>query len=75
MVRVFITGSSDGLGRMAADLLIEEGHAVAVPAAAMRRHTSIGSISPAEYEPPDSRGLKERGNRAFRSKAFWQSGQ
>ncbi len=28
MARVFITGSSDGLGRMAARLLIEQGHAV-----------------------------------------------
>jgi len=28
MARVFITGSSDGLGRMAAELLIEQGHAV-----------------------------------------------
>ena len=28
MARVFITGSSDGLGRMAAELLVEEGHAV-----------------------------------------------
>jgi len=28
MARVFITGSSDGLGRMAAQLLIEQGHGV-----------------------------------------------
>ena len=28
MARVFITGSSDGLGRMAAQLLVEEGHQV-----------------------------------------------
>ncbi|HST12827.1 MAG TPA: SDR family NAD(P)-dependent oxidoreductase [Terriglobales bacterium] len=28
MARVFITGSSDGLGRMAAQLLIEQGHSV-----------------------------------------------
>jgi hypothetical protein len=28
MARVFITGSSDGLGRMAAQLLIEQGHNV-----------------------------------------------
>src|SRR6201997_219451 len=28
MARVFITGSSDGLGRMAAQLLIEQGHKV-----------------------------------------------
>ena len=32
MARVFITGSSDGLGRMAAELLIEQGHSVVLHA-------------------------------------------
>ena len=32
MARVFVTGSSDGLGRMAAQLLIEQGHRVVVHA-------------------------------------------
>ena len=32
MARVFITGSSDGLGKMAAQLLIEQGHAVVLHA-------------------------------------------
>jgi NAD(P)-dependent dehydrogenase (short-subunit alcohol dehydrogenase family) len=32
MARVFITGSSDGLGRMAAQLLIEQGHGVVLHA-------------------------------------------
>ena len=32
MARIFITGSSDGLGRMAARLLIEQGHAVVLHA-------------------------------------------
>jgi NAD(P)-dependent dehydrogenase (short-subunit alcohol dehydrogenase family) len=32
MARVFITGSSDGLGRMAAELLIEQGHGVVLHA-------------------------------------------
>src|SRR5580704_2497994 len=32
MVRVFITGSSDGLGRMAAQLLVERGHGVVLHA-------------------------------------------
>ena len=32
MARVFITGSSDGLGRMAAQLLVEQGHGVVVHA-------------------------------------------
>ena len=30
MARVFLTGSSDGLGLMAARVLIEQGHEVAV---------------------------------------------
>ena len=32
MARVFITGSADGLGRMAAELLVEQGHAVVLHA-------------------------------------------
>src|ERR1700685_4159278 len=32
MARLFITGSSDGLGRMAAQLLIEQGHSVTLHA-------------------------------------------
>ena len=32
MARVFITGSSDGLGRMAAQLLLEQGHRVVLHA-------------------------------------------
>ncbi len=32
MARIFITGSSDGLGRMAAQLLLEQGHSVALHA-------------------------------------------
>lgn len=32
MARVFVTGSSDGLGRMAAELLIEQGHKVVLHA-------------------------------------------
>jgi NAD(P)-dependent dehydrogenase (short-subunit alcohol dehydrogenase family) len=37
MARVFITGSSDGLGRMAAQLLIEEGHRAVLHARNERR--------------------------------------
>ncbi len=37
MSRVFITGSSDGLGRMAAQLLIEQGHAVVLHARSEKR--------------------------------------
>ena len=32
MARVFITGSADGLGKMAAELLIEQGHEVVLHA-------------------------------------------
>jgi NAD(P)-dependent dehydrogenase (short-subunit alcohol dehydrogenase family) len=37
MARVFITGSSDGLGRMAAQLLVEQGHGVVLHARNQRR--------------------------------------
>ena len=37
MARVFITGSSDGLGRMAAELLIEQGHSVVLHARSEKR--------------------------------------
>lgn len=37
MARVFITGSSDGLGRMAAQLLIEQGHSVVLHARNQKR--------------------------------------
>ena len=37
MARVFITGSSDGLGRIAAQLLIEQGHRVVLHARNERR--------------------------------------
>jgi NAD(P)-dependent dehydrogenase (short-subunit alcohol dehydrogenase family) len=37
MARVFITGSSDGLGRMAAQLLVEQGHRVVLHAGNERR--------------------------------------
>jgi NAD(P)-dependent dehydrogenase (short-subunit alcohol dehydrogenase family) len=37
MARVFVTGSSDGLGKMAAELLIEQGHTVALHARSAAR--------------------------------------
>ena len=37
MARAFITGASDGLGRMAAQLLIEQGHRVVLHARNERR--------------------------------------
>jgi NAD(P)-dependent dehydrogenase (short-subunit alcohol dehydrogenase family) len=37
MARVFITGSSDGLGLTAAQLLVEQGHSVVLHARSRRR--------------------------------------
>jgi len=37
MARIFITGSADGLGRMAAELLIEQGHRVVLHARSQAR--------------------------------------
>jgi NAD(P)-dependent dehydrogenase (short-subunit alcohol dehydrogenase family) len=46
MARVFITGSSDGLGRMAAQLLIEQGHRVVLHARNERRGEEALSAVP-----------------------------
>jgi NAD(P)-dependent dehydrogenase (short-subunit alcohol dehydrogenase family) len=49
MARVFITGSSDGLGRMAAQLLIEQGHAVVLHARnEQRAKDAIAAVPGAE---------------------------
>ncbi len=49
MARVFVTGSSDGLGRMAAQLLIEEGHQVVLHARnEQRRKETLSSVQGAE---------------------------
>jgi NAD(P)-dependent dehydrogenase (short-subunit alcohol dehydrogenase family) len=47
--RVFITGSSDGLGRMAAQLLIEQGHSVVLHARnAQRGEEALSAVPGAE---------------------------
>jgi|SRR5579862_394628 NAD(P)-dependent dehydrogenase (short-subunit alcohol dehydrogenase family) len=46
MARVFITGSSDGLGRMAAQLLIEQGHSVVLHARNEQRAQEAMSAAP-----------------------------
>jgi NAD(P)-dependent dehydrogenase (short-subunit alcohol dehydrogenase family) len=46
MARVFITGSSDGLGRMAAQLLIEQGHTVVLHARNEKRAAVATSAVP-----------------------------
>lgn len=49
MARVFITGSSDGLGRMAAQLLIEQGHGVVLHARNQQRaHDAAKAVPSAE---------------------------
>ncbi len=49
MARVFITGSSDGLGRMAALLLVEQGHRVVLHArSAQRAETAKAGVPGAE---------------------------
>ncbi|MFZ0309209.1 MAG: SDR family NAD(P)-dependent oxidoreductase [Candidatus Sulfotelmatobacter sp.] len=46
MARVFITGSSDGLGRMAAQLLLEQGHGVVLHARNQQRRQEALSLVP-----------------------------
>ena len=46
MARVFVTGSSDGLGRMAAQLLIEQGHAVVLHARNEQRGREAMAAAP-----------------------------
>jgi NAD(P)-dependent dehydrogenase (short-subunit alcohol dehydrogenase family) len=49
MARVFITGSSDGLGRMAAQLLIEQGHRAVLHARSEKRgHEALAAVPGAE---------------------------
>ncbi len=49
MARVFITGSSDGLGRMAAQLLVEQGHAVVLHARNRQRgQEALAAVAQAE---------------------------
>jgi NAD(P)-dependent dehydrogenase (short-subunit alcohol dehydrogenase family) len=49
MARVFVTGSSDGLGRMAAQLLLEQGHTVVLHARnEKRRDEALAAVPGAE---------------------------
>src|SRR4029077_5840811 len=44
--RIFITGSTDGLGRAAAGVLIEEGHEVVLHARTRERAAALGDLAP-----------------------------
>src|SRR3954447_662554 len=44
MARVFITGSADGLGRLAAQTLLDEGHEVVVHARSRDRLTAVRDL-------------------------------
>ena len=45
MARIFITGSTDGLGRAAARTLIDEGHDVVLHARSRERATALDEIA------------------------------
>jgi NAD(P)-dependent dehydrogenase (short-subunit alcohol dehydrogenase family) len=45
MARIFITGSTDGLGRAAAQALISEGHEVILHARSQKRVTAVGGLT------------------------------
>jgi NAD(P)-dependent dehydrogenase (short-subunit alcohol dehydrogenase family) len=71
MARVFITGSSDGLGQMAAQLLIEQGHRVVLHARSEQRgQEALGAVPSAETvvvgdlaSIAQTRGVAEQANR------------
>src|SRR3954469_11352467 len=46
MARVFITGSTDGLGRAAAQALIDEGHEVILHARSRERASAVHDLAP-----------------------------
>ena len=58
MARVLITGSSDGLGLMAAELLVDEGHAVTLHARNEQRGADARRALPAAEHVVD-RGFGE----------------
>ena len=45
MARIFITGSTDGLGRAAARMLIEEGHHVVLHARSRDRSSAVHDLA------------------------------
>jgi NAD(P)-dependent dehydrogenase (short-subunit alcohol dehydrogenase family) len=71
MARVFITGSSDGLGQMAAQLLVEQGHRVVLHARSQQRgQQALAAVPEAESvvigdltSVAQTRGVAEQVNR------------
>ena len=61
MARVFITGSSDGLGRMAAQLFIEQGHRVVLHARNERRGEEALAAVPGAEQVGSSHRPQPRG--------------
>ena len=66
MARVFVTGSSDGLGKMAAELLIEQGHKIVLHARSTAR-AEEGKLRLAVREAPDEarQRLQDAGAEVF----------
>jgi NAD(P)-dependent dehydrogenase (short-subunit alcohol dehydrogenase family) len=50
MPRIFVTGSTDGLGRAAAGVLIGEGHDVVLHARTRERAAALSDLAPAPRE-------------------------
>ena len=77
MARIFITGSADGLGRAAAQNLLEDGHEVVVHVRSDARLAALGdlvdggaaSVVGDLADPDDTRGVAEQVNRLGRMDA------
>src|SRR4051794_12346714 len=77
MARVFITGSADGLGRLAAQTLIEDGHEVVVHARSAERLGTVrdllergaGGVVGDLADLEETRGVADRVNRLGRMDA------
>jgi NAD(P)-dependent dehydrogenase (short-subunit alcohol dehydrogenase family) len=68
MARVFVTGSSDGLGRGAAQLLVEQGHSVVLQARnEQRAQEAMAAV-------PGAQAVVFGDLRASRRRAVWRIG-
>jgi NAD(P)-dependent dehydrogenase (short-subunit alcohol dehydrogenase family) len=77
MRRVFITGSTDGLGKLAAQALISEGHQVVLHARSKERAAAVADLAPRSAgvvigdfsSAAETRGIAEQVNRLGRMNA------